>query len=69
MRSLKPLAASGSSNLSDNPTLLPDERDHPCRRVCTDHRRVLVGNPTTTNPLLMPDTPAIVGFVGFCEKV
>jgi hypothetical protein len=26
-------------------------------------------NPTTTNPLLMLDTPAIVGFVGFCEKV
>ena len=29
MRSLRPLAASGLSNLSDNPTLLPDERDSP----------------------------------------
>jgi hypothetical protein len=27
MRSLRQLAASGSSNLSDNPTLLPDEKD------------------------------------------
>jgi hypothetical protein len=26
-------------------------------------------NPTTTNTLLMPDTPAIVGFVGLLEKV
>jgi hypothetical protein len=25
MRSLRPLAASGLSNLSDNPTLLPDD--------------------------------------------
>ena len=29
MRSLRPLAASGLSNLPDNPTLLPDERDDP----------------------------------------
>jgi hypothetical protein len=29
MRSLRPLAASGSSNLLDNPKLLPDERDGP----------------------------------------
>ena len=29
MRSLRQLAASGLSNLSDNPTLLPDERDGP----------------------------------------
>jgi hypothetical protein len=27
MRSLKPLAASGLSNLPDSPTLLPDEKD------------------------------------------
>jgi hypothetical protein len=26
MRSLRPLAASGLSNLPDNPTLLPDEK-------------------------------------------
>jgi hypothetical protein len=26
-------------------------------------------NPTTTNPLLMPDTAAIVGFVGFCRDM
>jgi hypothetical protein len=31
--------------------------------------RYLVGNLTATNPLLMPDTLATVGFVGFCEKV
>ena len=29
MRSLRPLAASGLSNLSDNPTPLPDEKDGP----------------------------------------
>ena len=29
MRSLRPLAASGLSNLPDNPTLLPDEKDGP----------------------------------------
>ena len=29
MRSLRSLAASGLSNLSDNPTPLPDERDSP----------------------------------------
>jgi hypothetical protein len=29
MRSLRPLAASGLSNLSDNLTLLPDEKDGP----------------------------------------
>ena len=39
------------------------------RRVGREHRRVLVGNPTTTNPLLMPDTVTIVRFVGLCEKV
>jgi hypothetical protein len=43
--------------------------DHLCRRVGREHRRVSNLNPTTANPLLMPDTPAIVGFVGFCEKV
>jgi hypothetical protein len=43
--------------------------DHPCRRVGREHRRVSNLNPTNANPLLMPDTPAIVGFVGFCEKV
>jgi hypothetical protein len=29
MRSLRPLAVSGLSNHSDNPTLLPDEKDGP----------------------------------------
>jgi hypothetical protein len=29
MRSLRQLAASGLSNLPDNPTLLPEERDGP----------------------------------------
>jgi hypothetical protein len=29
MRSSRPLAASGLSNLPDNPTLLPDEKDGP----------------------------------------
>jgi hypothetical protein len=29
MRFLRQLAASGLSNLSDNPTLLPDEKDGP----------------------------------------
>jgi hypothetical protein len=29
MRSLRPLAASGLSNLSDNPTPPPDENDDP----------------------------------------
>ena len=39
MRSLRPLAASGLSNLSDNPTPLPDEEEVR-RRVCREHRRV-----------------------------
>ncbi len=68
MRSLRSLAASGLSNLPDNPTPLPDEKDGR-RRVCREHRRVLVGNLTARNPLLMPNTLATVGFVGFCEKV
>jgi len=42
--------------------------DHPCRRVRTEHRRVSNWNPTTTSPLLMPDTTAIVGFVGFVRR-
>jgi hypothetical protein len=57
MRSLRQLAASGLSNPLHNPT-----PNHPCRRVGTDHRRVLVGNPTARNPLLAPNTLAIVGF-------
>jgi hypothetical protein len=43
--------------------------DHPCRRVGREHRRFSNQNPTTTNTLLMPDILAIVGFVGFWEKV
>jgi hypothetical protein len=43
--------------------------DHPPRRVYREHRRVLVTDLTTTNPLLMLDTPAIVGFVGLYERV
>jgi hypothetical protein len=55
-------------------TYLTNRRRHPTtdhlyRRVYREHRRVSNQNPTITNPLLMPDTPAIVGFVGFCEKV
>jgi hypothetical protein len=38
------------------------------RRVYREHRRVSNQNPTTANTLLMPDTPGIVGFVGFREK-
>src|SRR5215212_11307942 len=38
------------------------------RRVYREHRRVSNQNPTTTNPLLMPDTLAIVGFVGLYER-
>jgi hypothetical protein len=68
MRSLRPLAVSGSSNLPANQTPLPDD-GYPCRRVDEEHRRVSYYDPTTTNPLLMPDTPAIVRFVGLCEKV
>jgi hypothetical protein len=43
--------------------------DHLCRRVYREHRRGSNQNPTITNPLLMPDTLAIVEFVGFCENV
>jgi hypothetical protein len=68
MRSLRPLAVSGSSNLPDNPTLLPDEKDGRSSGL-SEHRRGSNQNPTITNPLLMPDTPAIVGFVGLYEKV
>jgi hypothetical protein len=38
-------------------------------RVYQEHRRVLVGNPTTRNPLLTLNTVAIVGFVGFYGSV
>jgi hypothetical protein len=38
------------------------------RRVCSKHCRVLVGNPTTRNPLLTLNTVAIVGFVGLYER-
>jgi hypothetical protein len=69
MRPLRSLAVSGLSNLPDNPTPLPDERDHPCRRVYREHRQVSNWNPTIINPLLMPDTVATVGFVGLFEKV
>jgi len=69
MRSLKSLAASGLSNPRRNPTPLPDERDHVCRRACSEHRRVSTLNPTTTNSLLAPNTLAIVGFVGFCVSM
>jgi hypothetical protein len=68
MRSLRPLAASGLSNPLHNPTPPPDERVVR-RRVGSQHRRVSNLNPTTTNTLLMLDTPAIVGFVGLYEKV
>ena len=54
--------------MAENPTPHPTT-DHPCRRVYREHRRVSNLNPTTINTLLMPDTPTIVGFVGFCEKV
>jgi|tagenome__1003787_1003787.scaffolds.fasta_scaffold20981172_8 hypothetical protein len=64
MRSLKPLAASGFSNPLHNPTPQPDD-GYPCRRVGEEHRRVLVTDLTTTHPLLMLITVAIVGFVGF----
>ena len=39
MRSLRPLAASGLSQLPDNPTPLPDERVVR-RQVGREHRRV-----------------------------
>jgi hypothetical protein len=68
MRSLRPLEASGLYNPLHNPTPHPTT-DYPFRRVCTEHRRVLVGNLTARNPFLAPNTVAIVGFVGFCEKV
>ena len=68
MRSLRPLAASGLSNLSYNPTLLPDDGS-PLSSGYREHRRVSNQNPTTRNTLLMLNTPAIVGFVGLFEKV
>ncbi len=68
MRSLGPLAASGLSNLPLTRRRYPMRR-LVRRRVYREHRRVLVGNPTTRNPLLIPNTAAIVGFVGLCEKV
>ena len=68
MRSLRPLAASGLSNPFITRRCYPTRR-MVRRRVYREHRRVSNWNPTTTNPLLMPDILAIVGFVGFCEKV
>ena len=59
---------SGFLKLPDKPTQLPDERVVR-RRVGREHRRDSNWNPTTTNTLLMLDTPAIVGFVGLFEKV
>ena len=68
MRSSRPLAASGLSNHPANPTPLPDDGP-PLSSGYREHRRVLVADPTTTNTLFMPDTLAIVGFVGLFEKV
>jgi hypothetical protein len=52
MQSLRPLAASGLSNHPENPTPLPDERDHPCRRVGSEHRRVLCLEPDDKKSLI-----------------
>jgi hypothetical protein len=52
MRSLRLLAASGLSNLPDYLTLLPDESDHPSRRVCSEHRRVLCLEPDDKKSLI-----------------
>jgi hypothetical protein len=68
MRSLRPLAVSGLSNPLHNPTPQPDD-EPPLSLGYREHRRVLVADPTATNPLLMPDTVTIVRFVGLCEKV
>jgi hypothetical protein len=66
MRSLRPLAASGLSQLPDNPTLLPDERDGPSSGLSR----------TSSGQQLEPDDDkyltdagysGFVGFVGFCR--
>ena len=68
MRSSRPLAASGLSNFPDNPTPPPDD-GLPFSSGIESIVGSATRNPTITNTLLMLDTPAIVGFVGFCEKV
>ena len=68
MRSLRQLAVSGLSNPLHNPTRYLT-RKMVRRQVGEEHRRVSNWNLTITNPIRMPDTLAIVGFVGLFEKV
>jgi hypothetical protein len=50
MQSLRPLAASGLSNLPDNPTLLPDEKGGPSSGTAMA-RRVVYLEPDDKKPL------------------
>ena len=49
MRSLRPLAASGLSNLPDNPTPLPDDGP-PLSSGYREHRRILYTEPDDNKP-------------------
>jgi hypothetical protein len=68
MRSLKPLAASGLSNLPDHPTLLPDDGPSLSSGLSSAASGQQL-EPDDNKPLTYAGYPAIVGFVGFCEEV
>ena len=55
MRSLRPLAASGSSNLSDNSTLLPGEMDDPSSSLSR----------TSSGQQLEPDDNKLLTYAGY----
>ena len=56
MRFLRQLSASGLSNLSDNPTLLPDERDGPSSGLSR----------ASSGQQLEPDDNKLLTYAGYC---
>jgi hypothetical protein len=58
MRSLRPLAASGLSNLPDNPTPLPDEKYGPSSGLSR----------ASSSQQLEPDDNKFLTYAGYCSR-
>jgi hypothetical protein len=67
MRFMSPSSVSGYQDRPRTRHLNPTTDHHYCR-ACRNIVGSQTHNPTTRNPLLTPNTRAIVGFVGFCER-